>query len=696
MNYIYLDFEFNQTTEKQLNVVCVSVAVYKKVKNGQNKIQEMNLWLENHPANRDRLIRWLEKRRKDSVFIAYAAQAEARAIDSLGFDPLLLKWIDLYLEYRMLTNHWHKYAYGKQLTKKSGVKVIRPPKPKYQRTEEDNYTSPKPETGLVAAVFKLLGERIDQDYKKEMRDLIIAGGREIELHNGETTRYFSREDKEKIMDYCMEDVRFLPQLYVKIFSILYNKLEEDDRANLKDHMHLRAEYAVRSSIMERIGYPIDFEATKNFSASVNSILCDVSSEIARNFPDITPFLINRDGTKWVQKQKNIREWVKAQGFDNWLKTDKGSPSLSLEAFTRYFDFKHDYPQDNFGAQMVRFLKTKQSLNGFMPPKKGSRNFWDYVGSDGRVRPYMGIYGAQSARSQPAATGFIPLKSAWMRSLIKPPPGRVICSVDYSQQEFLVAALLSEDEDMIDSYHSGDPYFHNAKLANAVPWESTREEYPEIRDKFKSTALGIQYMMGSHGLAGKLTRDTGKPHTVEDAEALIGMFEASYPEFIRWRDQIWAAYRRYEYLILPCGWVMFGDNFNRKSVGNFPIQGYGSSIMRKAVALAQDSGLDVIFTLHDALYIEADVDDLDAVDRLGVCMDEAFRYYFSDEMKEFAQCRMDPAIWGPDLKDGDYFHSELMGETPLYSTYIDPRSKDEYLKFKKYFTPQHELGALHTL
>ena len=50
-----------------------------------------------------------------------------------------------------------------------------------------------------------------------------------------------------------------------------------------------------------------------------------------------------------------------------------------------------------------------------------------------------------------------------------------------------------------------------------------------------------------------------------------------------------------YIFLPDGWFMWGDNDNFRSVGNVPIQGLGSCIMRKAVELAQDRGLDVIYS-----------------------------------------------------------------------------------------------------
>jgi DNA polymerase I len=46
--------------------------------------------------------------------------------------------------------------------------------------------------------------------------------------------------------------------------------------------------------------------------------------------------------------------------------------------------------------------------------------------------------------------------ACLRCLIKPTEGKILAYIDYSQQEFFIAAVLSDDPNMIDAYKSGDP------------------------------------------------------------------------------------------------------------------------------------------------------------------------------------------------------------------------------------------------
>lgn len=673
MKYIYVDCEYNRSTDEVMNVVCVSLQAV-----SGTDIDNYDLWLDDHEENRAQLLEMVEYYVMEGyVFVAFAVIAESRALHSLGFDPRRITWVDLHLEWRMLCNHNHNHGCGKQLIK-GEVKMVYPPIPKYEQTEDDR----KRKGGAVsynlsAAIFKILGVNIDTDHKDEMRNLIIAGGE------------FDEESKQSILKYCASDVKYLHRLHQGIYKAIHKMLIKSDRRKLPKEMYARGEYAARAAVMESVGYPIDYEATKAFASSARNILFEIQRSILEAFPEVQPFELGKSGERYKMNVKKIREWVDKQGYgDRWMKTDKGSNSLSLDAFQKHYESRGP----SLGSHMLKLLRTKQSLNGFMPG--GKKTLWDSVGSDQRVRPYMGIYRAATARSQPSSTGFIPLKSSWMRSLILPQEGRSIVALDYSQQEFLIAGLLSHDMNMVRAYHSGDPYLATGKIAKAIPEEATKESHPLLRDKFKSTVLGIQYLMGSAGLAVKLTTDTGVEHTQDEAQALIDQFQEAYYKYQEWRTDIWAKYRTQGYLKLPCGWVVWGDNKNRRSLCNWPIQGCGSSIMRKGVALAQDEGLDIIFTLHDALYAECRTDQVQhTVNELAHAMKEAMQFYFRDTpMERYANCRLDPKVWGPDW-DGVMKVSTDIGEVIPTPILIEDKGVEEYKKYRKYFVPSEEMEIL---
>lgn len=689
MNLCPIDFEYNSSKEKKLNLVCCSL---------KWKGEKESIWLHQTLGNYKILARRLEELNKQgAVFLAWNVVAEARSFLGLDLAPLKFKWIDLYLEYRHIANHNHNIMYGKQL-KKGKVKFIKPPKPKWERTEEDEKEADdsKPEFNLGAGLYKLLGVKIDTKFKDATRDLIISN-----------PEYFTTEEQDQIVEYCESDIDYLEPAYHAIIAE-YKRLLGDKYlfTTLYKEMRNRSNYACRTAIMEELGYPINVEATRQFSKQVPNILLSCQREINKLFPHNPPFykFKRKEGT-YTLNQKAVREeikrWLKDNPRNRWMLTDGGKSgkkdlSLSLKAFTRHFNYTHTYPKNNYFAQMVRFLKLKQNLNGFMPG--GKTNFWDYVGSDGMVRPYMGIYTAQSSRSQPKASSFIPLKSAWMRVLIEPPKGKAMYSIDWASQEYLIAALISGDKKMIKAYESGDVYLAYAIDAKVVPPNATKKTHKTERDMMKPVILGQQYDLTEFGLAKQLT-EAGHPHTPEQAKKWITKHQMLYSTLWKFKAKVQRDYKINKKLKLPDGWYLWGDNPNFRSVGNVPSQGMAACIMRKAVELAQDRGLDITYTLHDALYGMADTGlVLEHIKILAECMDEAFRFYFPDVLKEKATCRLDGDIWGQDLEEIGYGETKISFNTMIgkqeipikvQKKYIDERGADEYKFFKKYLEPTNE-------
>jgi len=667
---IFLDFEFNQTKEKDLNLVCAVLST------GETNTP---FWLHNNPKRKEELKKEILKfHQKGAIFVAYAATAESRAIATLGINPAKLRWIDLMLEYRMLTNHNNTLAYGRHLINGKEVKT-HPPKPKWQMTEEEREERDmsKPSHSLASCAYKLLGVKLDTEHKTQMRNLILSN-----------PQNFTPVEKKVILEYCASDVAHLPQI-LKAQIKHYRELHTEwDLKALPKEMLVRGEYAARTALMERIGYPVNVKWVKRFVEKVPEIMREMSEDINSQFPKFPPFKWNNQRQAYSMDLKTIRSWIDKKMPSNWMRTETGLLSVSADAFEEKFHYKHDYPRGNFGAQMLRFFKFKKSLNGFLPKTPNAKNketFLDYVGSDGFCRPYMNIFGAQSGRSQPKATSFIPLKAAWMRSFIQPPKGYVIVGMDYSSEEFLISALVARDIEMVKAYKSGDPYLYFAIGAGAAPPGATKKTHKKIREPFKSTTLGVGYGMQEISLAAKLTQDTGQEYTPEDARVLIDQFYELYSNYKHWCEAHLQEYREKKMVKMPCGWTMYGDNDNFRSVNNVAIQGRGASVMRKAVALCQDRGVQIIFTNHDALYALVKIENLKKkIDIMWDSMIEAFCHYFDGRAKEHAACiRLEGEMWGPDLSEGE-FTTPKGRILKTEKIHIDERAVREYQQFSKYF------------
>jgi len=708
--YCYLDYEYNKTKNKKVSLVCCSL-------NTSRDPEPKEYWLHcdvSMPAfvkgsylrNKtiyEILVRDLnELNEQGYIFLSWSVVAEARSFISLGLNPLDFRWIDMFLEYRCIKNHSDDIGFGKQLI--DGKKIRTSPN-KWAK----NYQ--KGEDGLAAAIYKLLNIVIDTEHKYFIRDLIISA-----------PESFSNEEKGWIQKYCTSDIVYLPKIFEKIVQIYTKRLPKKHQESLKEEMLYRGRYAARTAIMESEGYPYNPQSVKNFANSVSYILDDIAIDINEQFPEEKIFVRKPATRRFSKKEAPQRDWILTTPYSkDWKMTSGGKLgnkqfSLALEAYTKFYNFTHDYPRGNLGAQMVRFLKIKQSLNGFMPKKpniqywdqlrsdgekiikqkslKKSKTFFDYTNpKDGRVHPYLNIYGSQASRSQPGATGFIPLKAAWMRALIEPPPGKAVIGLDWGQIQFLLKMLISRDPNGLKAYESGDVYLYFAKEADAVPQDATKESHKLMRDKFKNTTLGIQFAMTKFGLAIKLTEDTKVEHTEDEAQELIDLFEEIYPEAHENGEDILDDYEANGFYKTPDGWYMWGDNPNARSIKNCPFQGWEASIMRKAVELGQDYGFKIIYTLHDAIYLECDSDKAQEIASLmATFMDEAFRFYLPEDQKEIGYCKIDADIWSGDFEDEtkkyNLKYSTSYGEYDLpvkqQKVYIDERAQADYDRFSKYF------------
>jgi DNA polymerase-1 len=243
-----------------------------------------------------------------------------------------------------------------------------------------------------------------------------------------------------------------------------------------------------------------------------------------------------------------------------------------------------------------------------------------VGQDGRNRTMLSAFRARTGRNQPSNTKFIFGPSVWLRGLIKPPPGYGVAYVDWSQQEFGIAAALSGDPMMMEAYRSGDPYLAFAKQAGAVPQDATKASHNAEREQYKACVLAVQYGMGEAGLASRI----GQPPI--RARELLRLHRETYCVFWRWSDAAVDHAMLRGSLHTVFGWrVQVPANANPRSLRNFPMQANGAEMLRLACCLGTEWGIEVCAPVHDAVLICAPLERLDAdVERMQCAMWEASR------------------------------------------------------------------------
>jgi hypothetical protein len=229
-----------------------------------------------------------------------------------------------------------------------------------------------------------------------------------------------------------------------------------------------------------------------------------------------------------------------------------------------------------------------------------------VGEDGRNRCLLSAFGAKTGRNTPSNAEFIFGPSTWLRGIIRPELGRAVGYIDWSQQEFGIAAALSDDVAMQDAYRSGDPYLAFAKQAGAVPPDATKETHGLIRNAFKACVLAVNYGMGPISLAYRIGQSQAH------ARELLALHRQTYPVYWRWSESAINHAMLFNFLPTVFGWrVNVGPDANARSLANFPCQANGAELLRLACCLATERGIRVCAPVHDALLVEDDTEDIEA-------------------------------------------------------------------------------------
>jgi DNA polymerase I-like protein with 3'-5' exonuclease and polymerase domains len=183
--------------------------------------------------------------------------------------------------------------------------------------------------------------------------------------------------------------------------------------------------------------------------------------------------------------------------------------------------------------------------------------------------------SKSSRTQPKASQWIFSPAIWLRSLIKPGPGMAVAYVDWSSMEFMVAAALSGDPVMIAFYLGGDPYLAFAIRVGAAPHWATKQTHGELRERYKTGLLAIQYGISAATLAGRLGISTFAAHE------MLNQHREIFAVYWQWVDN-WLQHA----LSTGVMWTPFNwqcrtgiTEFNERSIGNFPIQASSADMLR---------------------------------------------------------------------------------------------------------------------
>lgn len=444
--------------------------------------------------------------------------------------------------------------------------------------------------GLLSALSHFGLSHLDPEEKSGWRERILLG------------RPYSPSDRAGILDYCASDADALEGL----LAALAGRLE--GRPRWIDHALLRGRYMRAAAAMEHRGVPVDSELLSRLVGRWSEIKEALVDEIREAYPIF-------DGSSL--RLSLFEAWLARQGIP-WPRTETGRLATD---------------DDTFKA-MVRAYPAIAPIRE-LHSNLGKLRLSDLaVGPDGRNRTMLSPFGARSGRNTPSASRFIFGPSTWMRSLIRPEPGRSLAYIDWSSQEIAVAAALSGDAAMLRAYQSGDPYLAFAIDAGLAPPDATKASHKAVRDRCKALVLGTLYGMGQAALAGNLNASAA------EARALLQAHRRTYAKFWSWSQAATDHAMLAGWIDTCFGWRLHvTERTKPTSLLNHPMQSHGAEMLRLACAFMVEDGVELVAPVHDAVLIEADAGRIgEEVERARFHMQRAARIVLGG-----VEVRTDPEV-----------------------------------------------------
>lgn len=214
---------------------------------------------------------------------------------------------------------------------------------------------------------------------------------------------------------------------------------------------------------------------------------------------------------------------------------------------------------------------------------------------------------------------IPIKTEQgkkIREAFIAPAGKKLIALDYAQIELRIAAMLSRDEKLIETFVRGEDV-HTA-VASEVFGVQAQEVTKDMRRTAKVINFGILYGMGAQALKQNLGAET----TVAEAKEYLEHYFQKYPTLTRWIDSTKLEAGRLGYTQTLFGRRRYFEGIHsripfikaqaERMAVNAPIQGTQADVVKLAmiqinewIKTSKRTDVMLVLQVHDELVYECD-------------------------------------------------------------------------------------------
>jgi DNA polymerase I len=442
-------------------------------------------------------------------------------------------------------------------------------------------------TAYLAASNVLLPHNPDETRKRERKRLSdacraygIEGWERIDKETiakdiGEG--HWRKYGQPSVFEYCEEDVRASTLLLLQQLIGRPSRRYGFEPADVERVLHWSNYSAKAIAQIQAKGMPIDMLLWNLVQENKAAVIARLVQRFDPSYGSDCPIYSPEGEWSYV----GIERWLANIGVA-WPRKESGR--LDLEGST--FKLMHHVP----GVENLHALR--DSLGVIVKAKLP-------IGRDGRNRPNLFPFCTATGRN--AHRKSLYNAHAGVRSFMVYPEDVTGVYFDWRTQEVGIAAALSGDQALIDSYNGGDVY-HALALMCGVTTDRDRKHWKdnnqEDRQRMKALQLGINYGMGVPSLARGLDR-----HPLI-ASAIIEQHRRTYPHFWEWRDNMVQCAMLDRKIETVFGWPLYlSSSPNKKTLYNFPMQGNGAEMLRLAAWRLCEAGIVPNMLVHDGILIE---------------------------------------------------------------------------------------------
>ena len=282
--------------------------------------------------------------------------------------------------------------------------------------------------------------------------------------------------------------------------------------------------------VEENGVPFDSDRLKKVQQVMH---IDIENSVAElySYPEIHQFeqdngsRFNPNSTQQLRKLLFDYIGLKPTG----KLTGTGAASTDAEVLKKLAE-EHPIPQLILDIRQKSKIKNTY-LDKIIPE----------LDTDGRLRTGFNLTSTTSGRLSSSGKlnmQQLPRDNAAVKGCIKARPGYKMLQQDLATAEVYVAAVLADDKNLQNVFKSGgDLHSTVAKMVFNLPHEvaEVKDKAPTQRQAAKAITFGIMYGSGPAKVSETVSKDSGKPFSIQQAKETIAKYFDTFQKLKTWLE-----------------------------------------------------------------------------------------------------------------------------------------------------------------